>query len=351
MNRIVRIVNVLTIVVAAAAASASDCASNYKASGSLFKGKVLSSFADFPALDPATALQRFSAQLPGEGFDIQSTDEAAGTIQAVAKSSSGATAPVVIRAEAIEGGTRVRFSLDLPGGAFANAATKAAVCRFIELARVDPANRYQHPLMTFIRDKGNDKAAVSVVESDTKKRIGKVLAGAVGGALLGALHAKVTGGDVATEAAVGALAGGAVTFAVSKIQDKRLANRGEVMLAESYDASQGYRAGVRRITVQPASVKPGQKITIVTTYWALAPTAAESFGLRRYAGIAISGSFLRGFRFNPEPFRFAEGGGEYETTIELDVPAQVPPGSYSLHWVIDGQSTGGDRSAVFTVEG
>ena len=351
MKPIVRLVNVLIILLVPLVVLASECKSNYAASGSLRQGKTYTSFADFAGVEPVAALQRIGTQLMGEGFVIQRLDEETRTLNAFRTLSPGKVAPTEVKAEAIAGGTRVRLSIDFPFGVFGNAETKAAVCRFIEFARVDPASRYQHPLMAYIRTNGQNKEAVSVVESDTKKRIGKVILGAAGGALLGALHAKVTGGDVATEAAIGAFAGGAVTFAVSRIQDKRLANRGEVMTAEAYDPAQGYRAGVRSVTIEPVSVKPGQKITIVTTYWALAPTATEAFGLRRYAGIAISGSFFRGFRFNPEPFRFAEGGGEYQTTIELDVPAKTPPGSYSLHWVIDGESTGGESSAVFTVAG
>jgi uncharacterized protein YcfJ len=351
MKVIVRVVKLLTILLVPVAAFASDCESNYTGSGAMLKGKTYSSFADFPGLEPAVALQRLTEQLPGEGFVIQSTDEATGTISALAIPAPGKSAPAVARAEPIEGGTRVHFAVDLPSGAFGNASTKAALCRFIELARHDAGNRYQHPLMTFIRTKAGDTNAVAVVESNTKKRVGKMLAGAAGGALLGVLHAKVTGGDVGKSAAIGAVAGGALTFAITKIQDKRLATRDEVMRAQAYDPSQGYRAGVRSIIVHPSSVSPGQKITIITTYWALAPDAAESLGLRRFAGIALSGTFLRAFRFNPEPFRFADGGGEFQTTIALDVPADVPPGSYTLHWVLEGQSTGGDNETTFNVAG
>lgn len=351
MNRSIRLMNFLIILLLPIAALAADCESNYAGTGSLRHGKTYTSFADVAGVKPVVALQRIGMQLVGEGFVIQRLDEETRTLDAFATLSPGKVAPAKITAEEVGGGTRVRLSIDLPSGVFANAGTKAAVCRFIDFARHDPASRYQHPLMTYIRTNAENNDAVSVVESSTKKRIGKVLLGAAGGALLGALHAKVTGGDVGEGAVVGALAGGAVTFAISRMQDKRLATRDQVIAAESYDAAQGYRAGVRSITVEPALVKPGQKITIVTTYWALAPTAAEEFGVRRYAGIALSETFLRAFRFNPEPFRFAEGGGEYQTTIELDVPPQTPPGSYSLHWVIDGQSAGGESSAIFTVAG
>src|SRR5262249_6172467 len=161
----------------------------------------------------------------------------------------------------------------------------------------------------------------------------------------------LTGGDVAKEAAVGALAGSAIAFGITKIEDKRLANRGEVMVAQAYDPAQGHRAGIKHVTVTPEIVKPGRTLTVGTTYLALAPVASESFSVFRYAGISLSGVYLRGFRFSPEPFSFSDGGGEFQTTMEIQLPEKVSPGSYSVHWVVDGQSTGGDVEASFTIAG
>jgi hypothetical protein len=330
---------------------AGECETNYAGSGSLLKGKTYATHADFAGVEPAVAWDRLATYLAAEGLIIQSSDRDAGTISAMAKIADKKMAPVEVKAIPIDGGTRVHFSIDLPGGVFANTATKTTICRFVEAARIDPATRYGHPLVTFIRHNQNSAEKVAVVQSNTGKRLAKVALGAAVGAVVGAVTAKATGRDVTEGALVGALAGGAITFGITKIQDKRLASRDEVMRAESYDPAQGYRAGVRNVVVTPETVKPGGKITVVTTYWALAPNDAEKLGLHRYAGISVSGVYLRGFRFNPEPFQFGAGGGEFQTTIEVSLPETVSPGSYNVHWVVDGQSTGGDVAATFTVAG
>lgn len=350
MKRISQLVVILIVLLSSRSAFGSDCAANYKASGSFRHGKTYTTWVDFPGLDPGAALQNLAANLSSEGIELQTADVAAGTLSATAKKGK-TVAPIEARTEAIEGGARVHFSIDLPRGAFANAATKAAVCRFVELARVDPEARYQHQLVTFVRTNVSDGEKVGVVESSARKRATKVALGALAGAALGALHAKVTGGDVAKEALVGAVAGGVATFAITKIQDRRLAGRDEVMRAQSYDPAQGYRTGVRSVTVTPEIVKPGEKITIVTTYWALAPDSNTVFGVHRYAGLLFTGDVVRGFRFNPEPFQFSEGGGEYQTTMELTIPPAAIPGPYSMQWVVDGQSTGADSSGSFTIAG
>jgi hypothetical protein len=349
MKTMSRVVLLTIALIASIPAFSSDCEENYKSSGSLLK-KTYATFADFPELDAQLALKNLATQLPKEGLQVESIDEATGSITAFAMS-SGKRASIAGRVEPLENGTRVFFSVDLPKGAFGNARTKASICRFVELAHIDPGARFQHELVTFVRTHEAEGDKVGVVESSAKKRAAKVAIGAIGGALLGALHAKVTGGDVAKEALIGAVAGGALTFTVTKIQDRRLADRNEVMRAQSYEPSQGYRTGVRKVTVTPESVKPGQKITIVTTYWALAPTADDTYGVNRYAGLLFTGDIIRGFRFNPEPFQFGQGGGEYQTTIELEIPAAAIPGTYSMQWVVDGQSTGAEESATFTIAG
>lgn len=217
----------------------------------------------------------------------------------------------------------------------------------------DPVAYHVHPLAAFVHDSASSDK-VSVVEGSAMKRRAKVFLGAAGGAAVGFLHAKMTGGDVAKETMIGAVAGGMITYAVTKIQDKRLASREDVIKMVSYDPAQGYRTGVRDITVTPSFVKPGGTITVVTTYWALSPVASVRFGMSRFAGIAFGATgnaYLRGFTFNPQPFEFSDGGGQYETTMEIHLPPSSPPGEYNVQWVVDGQSTSGDSYAMFTVTG
>jgi|ERR1041385_562930 hypothetical protein len=100
----------------------------------------------------------------------------------------------------------------------------------------------------------------------------------------------------------------------------------------SYDPAKGYATGVHELTVAPASLKAGEPLTVIATYWALAPDAAETFGMYRYAGLALDDLYVKGFNFNPEPFNFTEGGGEYRTTMTIYVPPNVSPGTYTVQW-------------------
>jgi uncharacterized protein YcfJ len=352
MKRLSLVFVLVLVSLASRPVMADQCDSNYKSGGSLFRGgKTYETFVDYSTVDPITALDRLAKQLPKDDFTIESIDQSTGTIKALAKISANKTAPVEISATPFETGTRVRFSIALPPGVMGNASTKYEICRYVAFAQIDPAKYHAHPLAEFVRVNSTSQDKVSVVESSGTKRATKVVFGALIGATAGALHAKLTGGDVGKEAAIGAVAGGTITFAVTHFQDKRLANRDETVKTVSYDPAQGYRAGVSDVSVTPASVKAGGTITVVTTYWALAPTASVSFGMSRFAGIGISGIYLRGFTFNPQPFQFGDGGGQYQTTMEIHLPDKVSPGQYTVQWVLDGQATTGDNQAMFTVTG
>ena len=209
----------------------------------------------------------------------------------------------------------------------------------------------EHPLKMFVQENEGSPERVSSVQSSAAKRWGKVALGTVLGAVVGAAHAQLTGGDVAEEAAIGAIAGGAIAFAVTKIRDRRLASRSEIATMVAYDPAQGYRTGIQGVTVTPAAVRPGETITVTTSYWALGPDAAEAIGMSRYAGIAVSGAYLRGFTFKPDPMKFGEGGGQFETTIEVQLPQEVSPGEYSVVWLVDGYTTSADGETTFLVSG
>ena len=208
-----------------------------------------------------------------------------------------------------------------------------------------------HPLKVFIEENARSPERVTEVQSSTAKRWGKVFLGIAVGVVAGYAHARVTGGDVGKEMAIGGLAGGAVAFTITRIQDRRLASREEVATRVAYDPSQGYRSGVQEVTITPNAVAAGGKITVKTSYWALGPTPSEAIGMSRYAGIAFSGTYLKGFSFKPDPMQFGNGGGQFETTIEIKLPPQVNPGTYSIVWLVDGHAVGADRETTFVVNG
>lgn len=208
-----------------------------------------------------------------------------------------------------------------------------------------------HPLKSFVQQHAASPELVTKVQTSKAKKVGKMLLIVGAGAMLGALHAQATGGDIAREALVGAAVAGVGAFAVSKIRDRRLAKRQEVAARESYDPSQGYRGAVQKISVSPQVVYGGQTLTITTSYWALGPDAKEKLALSRFAGIATSGIYLRGFDFAPNPMRFGKGGGEFETTLELQIPPGISPGNYSVVWLLDGSTISADSQVSFVVGG
>lgn len=209
-----------------------------------------------------------------------------------------------------------------------------------------------HPLKAFVKEHAATPELVTKVQTSKAKKVGKILLIASVGAVVGALHARATGGDVAKEALIGAAVAGAGAFAVSKIQDRRLAKRQDVAAREAYEPSQGYRGAVQSLAVSPQVVYGGQTLTITTSYWALGPDPKEKLAVSRFAGIATAGIYVRGFDFAPDPMRFGKGGGEFETTLELQIPQGISPGTYSVVWLLDdGRSISTDSEVSFTVGG
>lgn len=232
--------------------------------------------------------------------------------------------------------------------------SRVVVVVFLIFALLVPAAAFAqepHPLRTFVAENADSPELVTRVQSSGAKRMGKVLLGAGLGALAGALHAQATGGDLGREIAIGAVAGGAIAFAVTKIQDRKLAKREEVAAREGYDPSQGYRSEVRSIMVSPSVVRAGETLTVNVSYWALGPGEKEKVGMARFAGISTSGAYLRGFSFDPTPMPFGKGGGEFETTMEVQLPPEISPGTYSVVWLLDGNLVTANREVSFVVAG
>lgn len=212
------------------------------------------------------------------------------------------------------------------------------------------AQAEEHPLRKFIAANAASNK-VAEIDSRTSRRFGKMLLGAAIGAGAGLIHSRLTGGDTAKEMAAGAVAGGLIGFAVTKFQDKRLADRNSIIQEANYDPAQGTVTGVANVSVSPSSVKAGDTITVTTTYWAIGAEPASTITLSRFAGIADADEFQKGFTIVPAPFKFEGGGGKYETTLEIKIPAGVPPGPYRVVWLLDGESGAKDGSDTFVING
>jgi hypothetical protein len=119
-----------------AAPAHASCLGNFEATGSIFKGRVYSTYADFANVPVKLAMERLRHQLPAKEIDVLSADDDQGV-------ASGRTRPKPnqrpididfnISATAT-GGTRVKMVMTLPAGAFGSPNLKGWMCGVVDLA-------------------------------------------------------------------------------------------------------------------------------------------------------------------------------------------------------------------------
>ncbi len=119
-------------------AQTDDCLSHFQESGSIFRGKVLETYVEFPGIDKKTALRRLQSQLPGTGFSIISVDAEAGTIKSENQAPNARPFPIEFTVSSTTSGVRVRLWLKMNAGQMPMGGTKPAICETLRLAAVEP---------------------------------------------------------------------------------------------------------------------------------------------------------------------------------------------------------------------
>lgn len=192
-----------------------------------------------------------------------------------------------------------------------------------------------HPLKAWVASnpgKVESRAVDEKVAASQARR--KALRGALIGGLAAGVRAAVLQQDVGKAVAVGAAAGAIAGYVVGKMEDRRIASREALAERMGYDAAQGIRAEVTRMSCDPCRVKPGQKFNVTVSYWVMAPERGD-LAMSRHLGIGSGGSYIRAYTFNPDPFTIPEGGGEFETTIEYSIGAE---GTYTMEWLVESET-------------
>ncbi|HYI07482.1 MAG TPA: hypothetical protein VEK57_00300 [Thermoanaerobaculia bacterium] len=189
-----------------------------------------------------------------------------------------------------------------------------------------------HPLRAWVQanPQAVDKRAVDekVARSQARR---KAIKGAVVGGLAAGLRAAILRQDIAKATAVGAAAGALAGYIMGKMEDRQLADRGELEQRVGYISSEGFRAEVTNVSCNPCQVKPGEPFSLTVSYWVLAPERNE-LALSRYLGLAVEGTYIKGYTFDPDPFRISNGGGEFETTFTYTIKDE---GTYTVEWLVE----------------
>lgn len=127
----------LLALLAASPAAAQSCAQNLKTSGvPLLTGLTYSTWAVFPKVAPAKALDNVGRALSAEGIDVVSVDKRAGVLIADQDSANnGRLQTIRVTARKTGGGTRIDLQFHVQAGQIATQdALRSHICRVVNAA-------------------------------------------------------------------------------------------------------------------------------------------------------------------------------------------------------------------------
>jgi len=159
------------------------------------------------------------------------------------------------------------------------------------------------------------------------------IVGAFAGAVLGAVSARLSGGDPWQGAAAGAIIGAAAGFNIGKRQDRIYAQRDLAVRQVQYERAQGYVASIEEVAFDPAKPKPGQKATLYVRYMIIGPDPNEEISVKMFRGLKYGEDYIMGA--GPNEFVVPRGGGIVESTMEVTLPEKAPQGTYSIEALIE----------------
>jgi len=119
-------------------AQSDTCLSHFQESGSLFTGKVLDTYQEFPGIDKHTALHRLETQLPNAGVSIASVEIDAGTIKGERQDPLlSRPFPVAFTVSPTASGVRVRLWLKTMPGQLPVGRFKHGLCDMFKLVTAE----------------------------------------------------------------------------------------------------------------------------------------------------------------------------------------------------------------------
>lgn len=159
------------------------------------------------------------------------------------------------------------------------------------------------------------------------------IVGAFAGAVLGAVSARLSGGDPWQGAAAGAIIGAAAGFSIGKRQDRIHGQRDLAVRQTQYERAQGYVASIEEVAFNPSKPKPGQTATLYVRYLIIGPDPNEEISVKMFRGLKYGADYIMGA--GPNEFIVPRGGGIVESTMDVTLPEKTPQGTYSIEALIE----------------
>ena len=171
--------------------------------------------------------------------------------------------------------------------------------------------------------------------------------GAIGGAVLGGVLARLRGQNVVRGAMAGAVVGGVAGYLVGRHKDTISYSRDQAVQMAGYKPSDGYVMRIQEVRFDPETIKPGQKAILHIRYLVIGPDPNETIKINCYRGIKYQGSYMTGEKAD---FEVPNGGGVVESTAEFSLPAEAPAGTYAAEATVEeaqGRVNGSKTSPLY----
>jgi len=176
------------------------------------------------------------------------------------------------------------------------------------------------------------------IEKHQKTLIG-VGVGTAGGAALGYMVRGKKG--AVAGALVGALAGGVI----GHMMERRERDAAATNQAYNYAPTQGARIEVSAAKAIPATVAPGGKVTLETTYAVMAPNAQAQLALVETRTVMFGSTKVAELVSNVNRVP-----GTYTTQVPIELKADTPKGQYQYIITVTGAGASGQQATTFVVQ-
>ena len=172
-------------------------------------------------------------------------------------------------------------------------------------------------------------------------------AGSAGaGAALGGLAGGVIGhqsGRALEGAAIGAAAGAISGAIIHDVRERRARTAQETAQDYNYTNDQGFRLDLQGVSVSPATVQRGERVTATSTYATLG-TSGESM-IQETATLRKDGLPVRTLSSRS----ISRSDGTWENVIVFQVPRDAETGTYVVEQSLNAQGQNRSAQAVFQV--
>lgn len=176
-------------------------------------------------------------------------------------------------------------------------------------------------------------------------------AGALGGAAVGSALGAIIGsatGHAGTGAwvgaATGAIVGGVGGYLYAQHKESQLRDAQMAAQSYGYNPSRGHIVSIENADLKPTQVKPGGTLNLSTTYTLLSPSGQNNVTIIRE--VQAGGQRV----LNPSQINLTKPNGTFVDQINLNIPKDMPKGSYTLVTKVMTDSGMDERRNNFVVE-